>query len=263
MKENYDEKKLGMGRADGLVLCLSVSWMTGCAKRRRCRKGPWLPKSKEGGCPWRRQKRRGNVGGGQQGCQRSRALRDQALSDQAARETAEAAREAAEKAAKEAADRAKGKPREKAAAILQELQIADINFDFDKYNLKPEAHLEILKKRRPGVSEIQELQTRDRRALATSRAPPNTTWRSVIESVRPKPNYLAVWASTRKESKPSATARRCRWIGAMTKRPGRRTDGPILSFSAGEVKIFGRVVAVSPALKRDSQELKCLFSPHR
>jgi peptidoglycan-associated lipoprotein len=49
------------------------------------------------------------------------------LREQAAREAA--AKEAAEKAKKEAAV--------KAAAILKELQIPDINFDYDKYNLKP------------------------------------------------------------------------------------------------------------------------------
>ncbi len=63
------------------------------------------------------------------------AARERALREQALREQAE--REAAERAAKEAADRAKKEAAAKAAAILKELQIPDINFDFDKYNLKP------------------------------------------------------------------------------------------------------------------------------
>ncbi len=42
-----------------------------------------------------------------------------------------------DKAAREAAERAKKEAAAKAAAILKELQIPDINFDFDKYNLKP------------------------------------------------------------------------------------------------------------------------------
>jgi peptidoglycan-associated lipoprotein len=80
---------------------------------------------------------------------RERALREQALRDQAAREAAErAAKEAAAKAAKDAADRAKKEAAAKAAAILKELQIADVNFDYNKYNLKPEAQ-EILKKGAP------------------------------------------------------------------------------------------------------------------
>jgi peptidoglycan-associated lipoprotein len=54
------------------------------------------------------------------------------------REAAErAAREAADKAAKDTADSAKKEAAAKAAAILKELQIPDINFDYDKYNLKP------------------------------------------------------------------------------------------------------------------------------
>ncbi|MBN2439037.1 MAG: peptidoglycan-associated lipoprotein Pal [Deltaproteobacteria bacterium] len=60
------------------------------------------------------------------------------MKDAAAREAA--GKEAAEKAKKEAAT--------KAATILQEMQIADIHFDYDKYNLKPEAQ-EILKKGAP------------------------------------------------------------------------------------------------------------------
>ena len=80
---------------------------------------------------------------------KERALREQALSDQAAREAAErAAREAADKAANDEADGAKKEAAAKAAAIMLELKIADINFDYDKYNLKPEAQ-EILKKGAP------------------------------------------------------------------------------------------------------------------
>ncbi len=58
---------------------------------------------------------------------REKALREQQLREQAERE--KAAKEAAEKAKKEAAA--------KLAAILKELQIPDVYFDFDKYNLKP------------------------------------------------------------------------------------------------------------------------------
>jgi peptidoglycan-associated lipoprotein len=69
---------------------------------------------------------------------RERALREQALRDQAARDAAEkAAREAAERAAREAAEKAKKDAAAKAAAILKELKIDDIYFDYDKYNLKP------------------------------------------------------------------------------------------------------------------------------
>ena len=67
---------------------------------------------------------------------KERALREQALRDKAARE--QAAREAADKAAREAAERANREAGEKQAAIMKELQIRDIHFDFDKHNLKPE-----------------------------------------------------------------------------------------------------------------------------
>ncbi len=68
---------------------------------------------------------------------RERALREQALKEAAER----AAREAAEKAEREEAEA-------RAAAILKELQIADVHYDYDKYNLRPDAQ-EILKKAAP------------------------------------------------------------------------------------------------------------------
>ncbi len=124
-----------------LVLCLSVTFLTGCAKKATL---------KEEAVVTQEQKAVAQAPAvADDAAARERALREQALRDQAAREAAErAAREAAERAAREAADRAKKEAAAKAAAILKELQIADINFDFDKYNLKPEAQ-EILKKGAP------------------------------------------------------------------------------------------------------------------
>lgn len=63
------------------------------------------------------------------------AARERAMREQALREQAE--KEAAEKAKKEAADADKKAAAAAAAAIMKELQIPDINFDFDQYNLKP------------------------------------------------------------------------------------------------------------------------------
>ncbi len=145
-----------------LVLALSVLWMTGCAKKATLQEGSMVTEEKKAvvqapaemapaPTPESRAVRDRAV---QDQALRDQALREQALRDQAAREAAEraareaaekAAREAAEKAAKEAADRAKMEAKERAAAILKELQIPDIRFDFDKYNLKPEAQ-EALKK---------------------------------------------------------------------------------------------------------------------
>jgi peptidoglycan-associated lipoprotein len=124
-----------------LVLCLSVTFLTGCAKKATL---------KEEAVVTQEQKAVSQAPAvADDAAAREKALQEQALTDQAARESAErAAREEADRAAREAADKAKKEAGAMAAAILKELQIADINFDFDKYNLKPEAQ-EILKKGAP------------------------------------------------------------------------------------------------------------------
>jgi len=126
-----------------LVLCLSVTFLTGCAKKATLKEGAVVTQEQKAVA------QAPAVAAPDDAAARERALREQALRDQAEREAAErAAREAADRAAREAADKAKKEAAAKAAAILKELQIADINFDFDKYNLKPEAQ-EILKKGAP------------------------------------------------------------------------------------------------------------------
>jgi peptidoglycan-associated lipoprotein len=116
-----------------LVLCLSVSWMTGCAKKATLKEAAVVTQEQKAVA----QAPVAVTSPPDSRVARDRALQDQALSDQAARE-------AAAKAAKDAADRVK----REATAILKELQIADINFDYNMYNLKPEAQ-EILKKGAP------------------------------------------------------------------------------------------------------------------
>ena len=119
-----------------LVLCLSVSWMTGCAKKATLQEGAVVTQEQKAAAQAPAEAAATSEADSK--AARDRTLQDQALSDQAAREAAEkAAREAAAKASKEAADRAKKEAAAKAAAILKELQIADINFDYNKYNLKP------------------------------------------------------------------------------------------------------------------------------
>ncbi|MDP3097125.1 MAG: peptidoglycan-associated lipoprotein Pal [Syntrophales bacterium] len=134
-----------------LVLCLSVSWMTGCAKKATLQEGAVVTQEQKAVAQAPAEAAATSEADSR--AARDRAMRDQALSDQAAREAAEkaameAAAKAAKEAAKEAADRAKKEAAAKAAAILKELQIADVNFDYNKYNLKPEAQ-EILKKGAP------------------------------------------------------------------------------------------------------------------
>ena len=119
-----------------LVLCISVSWMTGCAKKATLKEAAVVTQEQKATAQAPAEATATSAADSR--AARDRAMQDQALSDQAAREAAEkAAREAAAKAAKEAADKAKKEAAAKAAAILKELQIADVNFDYNKYNLKP------------------------------------------------------------------------------------------------------------------------------
>jgi peptidoglycan-associated lipoprotein len=119
-----------------LVLCISVSWMTGCAKKATLKEAAVVTQEQKAAAQAPAEATATSAADSR--AARDRAMQDQALSDQAAREAAEkAARETAAKAARDEADRAKKEAAAKAAAILKELQIADINFDYNKYNLKP------------------------------------------------------------------------------------------------------------------------------
>jgi peptidoglycan-associated lipoprotein len=120
-----------------LVLCLSVTFLTGCAKKATLKEGAVVTQEQKAVS----QEQKEAAAAQDDSAARMRALREQALREQADKE-------AAEKAAKGDADKAKKEAAAMAAAILKELQISDINFDFDKYNLKPEAQ-EILKKGAP------------------------------------------------------------------------------------------------------------------
>jgi peptidoglycan-associated lipoprotein len=121
-----------------LILCLSVSWMTGCAKKASLKEGAVVTQEQKAVAQTPAE---ASAAAADDQAARERALREQALSDQATRE-------AAAKEAKDAADRAKKEATAKAAAILKELQIADVNFDYNMYNLRPEAQ-DILKKGAP------------------------------------------------------------------------------------------------------------------
>ncbi|MHB9098178.1 MAG: OmpA family protein [Syntrophales bacterium] len=108
-----------------LVLFLSMSFLNGCAKKAALKEGAAITQEQKAAA-----KGLAAAATTDDAAARERALREQALREKAAKE-------AAEKAAKEAADKAKKDAKAKAAAILKELQIPDVNFDFDKYNLKP------------------------------------------------------------------------------------------------------------------------------
>ena len=119
-----------------LVLLVSISLTTGCAKKAAIKEGTVVSQAQPGAPQTAATTVAPAKTTDDGAADRERALREQAL------------REAAEKAAREAAEKAKMEAAEKAAAILKELQIADVNFDYDKYNLKPEAQ-DILKKAAP------------------------------------------------------------------------------------------------------------------
>lgn len=105
-----------------LILCLSVTFLTGCATKTALKETAVVaPESKPAA------KMPPAPSKVDDAAAREKAAREQALREAALREAA--AKAAAEKTKKEAAA--------KAAAVLKELQIPDINFDYDRYNLKP------------------------------------------------------------------------------------------------------------------------------
>jgi peptidoglycan-associated lipoprotein len=120
-----------------LGLFVVISLTTGCAKRATLKEGAAVSQEQK------TVSQPTDVAPGPTKVSDDAAARERALQEQALRE--KAAREAAER---EAAGRAKKEAEAKASDILKELQICDIHFDFDKYNLKPEAQ-EILKKAAP------------------------------------------------------------------------------------------------------------------
>jgi peptidoglycan-associated lipoprotein len=114
-----------------IVLCLSVAFLTGCAKKSTLKEQAVVTQEQKPAAEAPAVAAPAAAAQADDAAARERALREQALRDDAA------ARAAAEKAAKEAAEKAKKEAAAKAAAILKELQIPDIFFDYDKYNLKP------------------------------------------------------------------------------------------------------------------------------
>ncbi|MCL5808466.1 MAG: peptidoglycan-associated lipoprotein Pal [Deltaproteobacteria bacterium] len=110
-----------------LILCLSVTFLTGCAKKAAVKSD--TATTQEQKAVTKAPSADDQAAAAAAAAAREKALREQALREKAEKEAA--AKAAAEKAKKEAAAKAK--------AILKELQIPDIHFDYDKYNLKPEA----------------------------------------------------------------------------------------------------------------------------
>lgn len=135
-----------------MVLFLSVAFLGGCAKKAALKEEAVVTQEQKP-VPQAPAKVATDDQAARERVLRDQASRDQTLREQALREQAE--KEAAAKAAREAAEKAKRDAAAMAAAILKELQIPDVNFDFDKYNLKPEAQA-ILKAGAPAYLKYRE-----------------------------------------------------------------------------------------------------------
>jgi peptidoglycan-associated lipoprotein len=112
-----------------LILCLSVVFLTGCAKKAALKEEAVITQEKKPVVAAPAVKAPTDDQAAREQALREKALREQAEKDAAAR--AAAAKAAEEKAKKDAAARA--------AVILKSLEIPNVHFDFDKSNLKPEA----------------------------------------------------------------------------------------------------------------------------
>lgn len=123
-----------------LVLCLSVAFLTGCSKKGEMKNQLRVIDAEKPAAG-------AAAGTAEEQAARERALqRQRALQEQTLRE--QTIGKAAGRETQEAADRAKRAGAAQEAAILKELQIPDILFDYDKSSLTPEAQ-EILRSHAP------------------------------------------------------------------------------------------------------------------
>ncbi|MCL5808390.1 MAG: peptidoglycan-associated lipoprotein Pal [Deltaproteobacteria bacterium] len=123
-----------------LVLCLLVVFLTGCSKKGEMKNRLLVIDAEKPAAG-------AAAGTAEEQAARERALqRQRALQEQTLRE--QTAGKAAGRETPEAADRAKKEGSAQEAAILKELQIPDILFEYDKYSLTPEAQ-EILRSHAP------------------------------------------------------------------------------------------------------------------
>lgn len=114
-----------------LVLCLSLTFLTGCSKKGEMKNQLRVIDAEKPAA--------GAAGGtAEEQAAKERALqRQRALQEQTLRE--QTMGKAAGREAREAAERARKEGPAQEAVILKELQIPDIAFDYDKYNLTSEA----------------------------------------------------------------------------------------------------------------------------
>lgn len=140
------KRNLAWGVAVTLVLSFSATYLTGCSKTAAVKKEAVVTREAK---PAEEPLVKAET---EDPASREKALREQALREQALREQTlreqtlreqtlkeKPTNEAEARAAREAAEKARREAEARAAVILKELQIPDIYFEFDRFNLKPEA----------------------------------------------------------------------------------------------------------------------------
>ena len=115
-----------------MVLLLSIAFIAGCAKKTSLKEETSVARAQKPMVQAPAEARTEDKEAGE------RALREQTLREQELREQTLRDQAGRDQAAREAAGRTKMEAAPKEATILKELQIPDIRFDFDNYNLKPE-----------------------------------------------------------------------------------------------------------------------------
>lgn len=130
-----------------LTLCLFVTFLTGCTKKGEIKNKLLVPQAQKP-VATATTETADEQAARERALQKQGALQEQTLREQTIGKTAaQATQEAAEKAKKEASTQE--------AAILKELQIPDITFDYDKYSLTSEAQA-ILRSHAPAFLKYKE-----------------------------------------------------------------------------------------------------------
>lgn len=130
-----------------LVLCLSVTFLNGCSRKGEIKNSLLVAQAQKPAAD-AAARAADDQAAKERMLQRQRALQEQTLREQnLGRGTEQATREAAGNAKKGASARE--------AAILEELQIPDITFEYDKHSLTPEAQA-ILRSQAPAFLKYRE-----------------------------------------------------------------------------------------------------------
>ncbi len=144
-------KALGMGLLV-LIVSLSLIVFSGCGKKGEVRNQLTVTQAQKPSAPTAAGASREQAGG-ERAAQRQAGLKEQTLREQTLRE--ESLRRGTEPAAREGAEKEKPQGPAAEADILKELQIPDIAFEYDRFNLTAEAQA-ILKSHAPAFVKYRE-----------------------------------------------------------------------------------------------------------